>query len=173
MGNKTIYIANEDLWKQAKTLSGKDGLSSVIAKALQEFVTERNSADQGYEKLHFEVLGNPDLSGPTEVIGFEGKVLYENTFKLVANPFVQSDSAKGLEAWIAIYRTKSGTFVVLAGPTLNEPTSASSCDRWESHRSVADVMSGGIIASMYPPDRSELLREFTANLGKGAVTWID
>ena len=172
MPNKTIYVANEELWERAKKLAGNKGLSSVISQALADYVASRSAQDASLEKFHFEIGMYSD--SPTEVIGFEGKQLISKTFDLAVNPFDQSDSEiRGIEAVIQIYRTRLGKFVLLARPTDDQPESVGAFVTYESHSSVKDVMSGNVAACLHPPNRHELLQDLTNGLGKDAVTWID
>ena len=66
-GNRTIYLANDELWERAKNLAGKEGLSSVIAKALADFVAQRDADQSSFQKFTFEILGDPHSEDPTEV----------------------------------------------------------------------------------------------------------
>lgn len=173
-GNRTIYLANDELWEKAKALAGREGLSAVIARALADFVATRTKANEEFEKFHFEIVGIPEPGepgGPTEVIGFEGKKLVSTSSDLECNPFDESDSH--VETVIQIYRTRLGTFVVLATPATDAPESESAFAIYETHRSVTEVMGGHIVGCMFPPDRHELLKELTVKLGKDSVTWID
>lgn len=169
--NRTIYIANDELWNRAKTLAGAEGLSAVIARALADFVAARTNPDETFEKFRFEILGLHDSAGPTEVIGFEGKELLSGSFDLEESPL--GDSAWGDKAFIKVYRTRLGKFVVLAAPAPDLPESESAYALYEGHKSVTEVMRGGIVSCMFPPARHEFLKKLTANLGKDGVTWID
>lgn len=170
-GNRTIYVADDSLWEKAKTLAGREGLSSVIAKALADFVAQRTADQAACQKLHFEIFGD-DEDSPIEVIGFEGRQLLSGTYDLAVSPF-EADGR--LEAVIEIYRTKLGTFVLLATPATDEreSRSRSAFDLYERHNSVRDLMSGHIVGCFAAVNRHELLTELTKGLGKDAVTWID
>lgn len=171
-GNRTIYLANDELWERAKTLAGRDGISTVIAKSLADFVGQRTADQASYQKFHFEIFGDDEFS-PVEVIGFEGRKILSGTFDLAVSPFEESD--RGVEAVIEIYRTKLGTFVLLARPVTDDPehSSRSLFALYERHNSVRDLMSGHIAGCFATPNRHELLTELTKGLGKDAVTWID
>ncbi len=171
MGNKTIYVSDDDIWEKAKKFAGKDGLSSVIARSLGDYVAARTAQDEAMEKYHFEIIDLSEPDGPTAVIGFEGTKLLSTSFNLIANPFVPSDN--DIEADVEIYRTRLGTFVLLAEPTSTEPQSKSVFATYETHRSLRELMSGTIVQCMLPPNRHELLTELTTRLGKDVVTWID
>ena len=122
-GNRTIYLANDELWERAKNLAGKEGLSSVIAKALADFVAQRDADQSSFQKFTFEILGDPHSEDPTEVIAFEGRQLLNTVFALAASPFAGIETSG--EADIQIYRTRLGTLVLLAAPSLDQPSSAS------------------------------------------------
>ena len=173
MPNKTIYVADEKLWEQAKRLAGKDGLSSVVNSAIKNFVDEASGREQGFEKQLFEIFGDPHLSGPTDVIGFEGKLLYSANFDLVANPFQPDSSTPGVEASIAVYRTRSGKFVLLAEPAIDAPTSQSAYAMWETHSSISELMNGLVVGCLFDPNRYEFLNELSKHVGTENVTWID
>lgn len=152
-------------------LAGKEGLSSVIARGLADFVASKTAADQSFEKFHFEIFGgDPETTAPTEVIGFEGTQLVSKSFALDFSPF---DDDEGLETDVQIYRTRLGTLVILAAPKSDEFESPSAFGTYETHQSVKALMSGVIVGCMDPTDRHGLLREVTVKLGKDGVTWID
>lgn len=111
------------------------------------------------------------LDTETEVIGFEGRKLLSDSYALVANPFFEE--ASGCDAEIEIYRTRSGAFVVLATPDLPEPASNSSFAHWGKYQSLKDLMADEIVAKLYPPDRHELFKKLSAQLGKDSATWIE
>lgn len=177
-GNRTIYLADDALWEKAKTLAGKEGISSVISRALLDFVSLRTAEDAANQRFDFELL-DPTASaeegvGVVEVIGFEGRRLVSGSFDLEHNPFLERSAADGgVPTVIQIYRTKLGTFVLLAAPVTELPESVSTFYLYETHKSVREVMSGSVVACLFPPDRHELLTDLTKGLGKDAVTWID
>lgn len=170
-GNRTIYLADDALWEKAKTFAGKEGISSVIARALTEFVAQRGEEDASCQRFHFEIVEVENPENTLEVIGFEGRLLLSTRFDLVVSPFEQD--GKPVAAEIEIYRTKLGTFILLARPTSDEPESASAFSSYEKHNSVRALMSGLVVGCMHPFQRHELLNELTKKLGKDAVTWID
>jgi len=173
MPNKTIYVADETLWEQARQLAGKDGLSSVVNAAIKNFIDEAARREQGFEKHVFEIFGDRDLDGPTDVIGFEGKKLYGEKFVLIADPFQPDSPSASIEAYIAVYRTKSGKFVLLAEQVTQNPTSMSAFDACEIHSSVSDLMNGNVVSCIFPSNRFEFLNELSKHVGKEHVTWID
>jgi hypothetical protein len=50
MGNRSVYVRDEDLWTRAKELAGSDGLSSVISEALATFVRKREQETRDMER---------------------------------------------------------------------------------------------------------------------------
>jgi hypothetical protein len=171
-GNRTIYLADDALWEKAKALAGKDGISSVISRALSDYVSQRTAEESTSKRFCFELLDAKDPELPViEVIGFEGRILFSNSFDLDLNPF--DESRQRVETVIQIYRTKLGTFVLLAAPATDNPESASTFYLYEKHSSIRDLMSGSCVACLFPPDRHDLLTELTKSLGKDAITWID
>lgn len=56
MPNKTIYVSDQDasLFEEARSLAGET-LSSVIARALREFVTRQQSISSGFEEVSLRV----------------------------------------------------------------------------------------------------------------------
>jgi EXLDI family protein len=56
MPNKTIYVANDDqpVFEHAQSLAG-DNLSSVIVRALKEFIARNESQAKGYKDITVQV----------------------------------------------------------------------------------------------------------------------
>lgn len=56
MPNKTIYVSNEDqaIYEQAQKLAG-DNLSSVLVRALKEFITRTESQMKGLKEIVIQV----------------------------------------------------------------------------------------------------------------------
>ncbi len=134
-------------------------------------MTQRTADQAAYQKFHFEIFGD-DEDSPVEVIGFEGRQLLSGKYDLAVSPFGPDGSP---EAIIEIYRTKLGTFVLLATPVTDDPEgrSRSAFELYERHNAVRDLMSGHIVGCLAASNRHELLTELSKGLGKDAVTWID
>lgn len=62
MPNKTIYVSENDitLFKEAKTIAG-EGLSSVIARALREYVGKHKEKTQGMKEVSVKVGSHNSL----------------------------------------------------------------------------------------------------------------
>ena len=56
MANRTIYVSDQDepIFEEAKTVAG-EGLSSVISKALKEFVTKHRELGKGMKEIKVKV----------------------------------------------------------------------------------------------------------------------
>jgi EXLDI family protein len=56
MPNKTIYVANDDqpVFEQAQNLAG-DNLSSVIVRALKEFIVRNEAQTKGFKEITIQV----------------------------------------------------------------------------------------------------------------------
>ena len=59
--NKTVYLRDEEvpIWEKARELSG-DKLSPVIVAALKRFVTEKEAAAKGYERIKISFRDSTD-----------------------------------------------------------------------------------------------------------------
>ena len=96
MGNKTIYVKNDELWETAKSMAGKDGLSSFIEEAVQRLVTAKQleqKVRQPFSLPYKPMDKSFTVKRAEERLGFEGKCLLD------WGPF-------------AVYLTKGGTFIV-------------------------------------------------------------
>ena len=101
MANKTIYVSTKDepLFEQAQVLAG-EALSSVIARALREFVARNQAKEQGMKEISVKV-GLPTSSREQRFVGAQvGK--WQG---------VSDDKDWWMEA--VIYRTQKGNWAVL------------------------------------------------------------
>lgn len=71
MGNKTIYVSEKDelLFEQAKDIAG-EALSSVIARALREYVARNEKKDKGMKEINVKV-GQHNSEREQRFIGHE------------------------------------------------------------------------------------------------------
>lgn len=97
MGNKTIYVKDDELWNRAKALAGKDGLSGVIGQAIADYVVRREAAEAGFSRIRFE-FEFPDDPERLEVVEFDGTRVGR----------LAVDSGNGA---VEVYVTRAGTLV--------------------------------------------------------------
>jgi len=111
VGNKTIYVKNEELWETAKSLAGKAGLSGFIEEALEQLVAAKQLKQKGLKRFHVRLV-EPDEWGddPTDEIrhiGFDGKRLVDrdelSVYLTKVGKFIVTDNR--LDAGISGYRT--------------------------------------------------------------------
>ena len=70
MANKTIYVSEKDetLFEEAKTLAG-EALSSVISRALREFVARNTQKEKGMKEISIKV-GKEEAEQEKRFIGY-------------------------------------------------------------------------------------------------------
>ena len=155
VGNKTIYVKNEELWETAKSIAGKAGLSGFVVEALERLVTAKQLEQKGFER--FELPIDP-LEDDThfdrnikERLGFDGKRLAD---------------------WgvLSVYRTKAGTFIV----TDNRLDAEGSICDYRTHDQTADLRNDRAIANLNQDDQSRLWDSLCEALPPPEVTtWIE
>lgn len=144
MGNKTIYVKDEALWDRAKALAGKDGLSSLIAKALADYVASR---EQGFERYRFSVLGD-------QRIAFDGK-------QVAAYPGDRNVPA------FRVFMTRAGKLVVLedSGPPNGH---------YGVYDSVAELRDDELVYQILEStDRAAFLDDLGKRVGQDDTRWIE
>jgi hypothetical protein len=130
MPNKTIYIKDGDMWERAKTLAGKDGLSSVISEAIAEYVKRKERGEQDIKKYRIElgyegagpVVGaSPDgelyaRGGSTGRLSFEGRLLVKKDLPVPTTKGEQEEfsAPPELQTTFSVYKTKGGKLVLTA-----------------------------------------------------------
>jgi hypothetical protein len=104
MPNKTIYFRDASLWDQAKTLAGGEGLSSVIADLLADWVRRREALGNLSEfELWVGGRGHEEQHGSARplFVGFKGRYIADN----FGSSFEQMPK-------IHVYQTTTGALVV-------------------------------------------------------------
>ena len=154
VGNKTIYVKNEELWETARSVAGKDGMSAFIEEALQRLVTVKRLEQKGLQP--FSLLVEPiheshRVPGVTERLGFEGKRLVD------WGPF-------------QVYLTKGGTFIVA---DFNFDEEMSICD-YRTYDQLAELREDEAIARVDADQQDILWDQIRHALPPPVVTtWID
>jgi hypothetical protein len=159
MGNKTIYVQDEAMWKRAKKLAGKAGLSGVIAKALRDFVERR---DEGLERLQFKVAEGAGPDSVSDVIAFDGKLLASAELE------VSSDGPLAYSFVVKVYLTKGGKLVLIG---LQAPDDGALY--WNSYDKLRALREDPFLEPATNESRSRLLRQVRQALGKEFVHQID
>lgn len=167
MGNKTIYVKDEALWDRAKKLAGKDGLSSLIAEALEAYVNRKEAEQSGFKLFKFNVQELREMtdSGPTfwlkEQVAFQGRQL--GTAHLL-NP----TDPNYPYAQIDVYLTKGHKLVaVVTDEMLGVPTG------YRVFNSPAELRSDELFADVEAESKAALFDKIAAELGERWSRWID
>jgi EXLDI family protein len=100
MGNKTIYVSENDelLYEKAKEIAG-EALSSVIARALREFVSRHQEKEKGMKEISLKV----------------GKEKAEREMRFVGTKLGEwTGFSDDKEWWLkgTIYKTQKGNFAI-------------------------------------------------------------
>lgn len=153
MGNKTIYVKDEELWTRAKQLAGKDGLSAVIAAALAEYVRRKESEAVRYASvsLRYEAQDEADRS---RIVAFIGREIARQT---VRTPLAEYE--------VVVHETKGGRFVVHRGTD-------SHCDYYRAYESLQELAEDDAVASLGPDASSELMESLVEQIEPDATEWI-
>lgn len=155
MANKTIYVADEKLWKEAKKLAGAKGLSAVITDALRRYISERRFQDEGYQDWRF--AAGP---GGADRIAFNGKELVQFTLKIwepgkvwPEEAFQQQDDF--VTGKITVFLTRKGTFVVVADLINQQGDEVPMY--WRAHQGMSSLKDDEAILTLNAVERAELL----------------
>src|SRR5688500_11388610 len=169
MANKTIYVADEKLWKDAKRLAGEQGVSSVIADALRRFVDEQRLQREGVEDFRFEA----GFRG-ADRIAFKGKFIAsrKSTVEMGEEVWPQEafDGVDVIPVVIDVYRTIKGTFIVvgeLVGHADNLPVYGA------THSTVQSLRNDKVLTTIDARDRAHLLDAVSLAAADDWATWID
>jgi len=145
MGTRTVYVKNEELWETAKSIAGKDGLSTFVEEALQALVTSKQRERQREQERHdrFSLPYKPDGEGIdlAHHVEFEGKCLGDwGSFSLYLTKdgtFIVTYNSCDLEQSIYYYRTYDGLFDLQKEPVIANLTKDEQKAFWDVVR--ADV----------------------------------
>src|SRR5262249_55098524 len=101
MGNKTIYVSEKDekLFEEAKSIAG-EALSSVISRALREYITRNSEKAKGMKEISVKV-GKENAQQEKRFVGYS----------LGKWSGFSDDEVWWLEA--QIYKTQKGSIAVL------------------------------------------------------------
>lgn len=169
MPTKTIYVADEKLWREARKLAGKQGLSGVIAAALKRYVEEKKLEIEGVEEWRFAA----GLRGGDR-IAFKGKLIASRrSMTEMAEPVWPQEVFDGNDAvpiQIEVFRTIKGTFVVVAELVTDDDTVPV---YWAKHQSMHSLKEDQAIRTMDARDRAELLDDISVAGSDDWATWID
>jgi len=118
MPNKTIYVSEQDasLFEEAKNIAG-EALSSVIARALREFVTRHQKKAQGMKEISLMV----------------GKADAEQEKRFIGTQIKSWDGFSDDKVWwmrAVIYKTQKGNWVVHLS-TLSKATLLTNKKAWK------------------------------------------
>jgi hypothetical protein len=170
MGNKTIYVSDEKLWKEAKKLAGAKRLSAVIADALRKYVAEKRLEEEGFQDWRF--AAGP---GGADRISFNGKVLVSRTYGLEQDGGVWPPEIFEVDdipsASIEIYLTRKGTFVV-CGDLVGQGKDEGVPVYWKAHQGTSSLRTDPALMTLHPTDRANLLDEVSLS-GDDWATRID
>lgn len=165
MANKTIYFRDDDLWSKAKALAGKDGLSSVIQKAIEQFVQQAEREKEGIRRFSLAVVVLPehdDTFVTTERIAFEGRTLWGTG---------GADLSGGGACDIACYRTRGGK-LLFAMDESHYPH-ADGITYYRVYDSLADLRNDPELNRLEAIDRGRFLMKVSEALGEDWAVWID
>jgi len=192
MPNKTIYVKDERLWDQARTLAGKDGLSGVIQQALVKFVEGRRRESEGFHRYRFDTTyQHYELdSGPSEAIAFEGrevasKILpvtvqqgeytsdkFDRSFRVYYTPVgmltVTLNPGEKFDRHFTVYRTRAGKLLLTVGPEYSDRV-----EHYGVYDSVRALANDPELAVANDVARAALLNAISEELGEDWAIWID
>lgn len=156
MGNKTIYVRDESLWRRARKLAGKDGLSAFIQRALEEYVAEKEAEAQGFDEYRI-VPSSPDVNF-AQPISFTGRTVATKHF---LNDPAHEEYGGGAfhEIAVAVYLTRGGKLVLYA---------------WDSgpmqylriYQSLDELLKDEKVSALSPIHRSDLLESISQGVGQ-------
>lgn len=172
MGNKTIYVQDERLWQKAKKLAGKEGLSRVIAKALEDFVATHDRQTQGFRRYQFEVAyasDDNDEFRPIDYVAFEAKPIFTGVLIYDVPDHLDIDPPDD-RVRVDVYQTGKGT-LVLTARHLEAPDGQ--LLHYGSFRSMDELIKDSVVSNLAPTDRAKLLTELASQLRDSLVIWID
>jgi hypothetical protein len=151
MGNKTIYVKNEQLWEKAKSIAGKAGLSGLIEQALSGYVAEREREQQGLVRFYLNV---EEVGGFKSRIGFDGKKL---------GSFQKSD----FMLIVSVYQTKAGKFIL----TNDDPDGTA--NDYRLFDSLDELTHDSLFEQLGPDESGEFAEQLANELGTTITQWID
>ena len=158
MGNKTIYVKDEALWKRARDIAGKAGLSAFIEEAVEEFVERKELENRGFSPQRIYVQGDAFPEG--QLVRFNGRRLGDTL--LGGEPEQPYEIAE-------VFQTKGGKLVlVLRNADTNEAYEYRTYDSLEELRAEQDIFS-----AIPPGTREEFLESLADALGQKWSKWID
>jgi len=156
MGNKTIYVKDDELWTKAKKASGKEGVSRLIEKALQDFVAGKELDSAGFERISIEM----NEYGGSDWIAFDGRRIDER------------DVFRDGWGWeYTVYLTKGHQLVLVAKPDEGEVSTFP--DEYHVCQTLAGMANLDAIALLQPDERKETMAAVAGQLGPDWRTWID
>jgi EXLDI family protein len=150
MPNKTIYVSQGDVpvFEQAQQIAG-EALSSVIAKALREYVARHQERDEGMKEISVKVGPKKSTREQRFTAAYLGK------WKGLSD-----DKEWWLEA--AIYHTQKGNWAVYVdhkGPAMM------SKEAWKNMDHLVDQRYAGLVVAAAPD-------EFKGKLPKALVAHV-
>lgn len=140
MPNKTIYVSENDvsLFEEAKNIAG-EALSSVISRALREYVSKNQKKSQGMEEIAV-LVGTPKAEREKRFVG------------ALVNEWKGFSDDK--EWWMSasIYQTQKGNWAVYLS-TLYKATLFTDTKAWkESGDYLTNPNNSGLLVGSNPKD---------------------
>jgi hypothetical protein len=154
LGNKTIYVKDDELWDRVRERAGESGMSKVVAEALTVWLAKSDAEKAGNRQYRFQVA---DLEGSGAPIAFEGR-------KLVRT----KAGAKGGE--IAVFLTKGGKLVVAKG-RLEVPDTA--IERYAVYDEIDEVAKDKSVSRLSASERAQFVEDLRKALGRDRTVWIE
>lgn len=166
MGNKTIYFRDDDLWSKAKTLAGKEGLSAVIQKAVEEFVQAAERQKEGWHRVILALLlrdeeEDPYTFVPTERIAFEGQSLARVDWPGI------TFSGQG---YTECFRTRGGKLILTMDESDHDEDGIT---YYHVYDSLTELRGDPELKRLGAATRGRFLAEVSKQLGEDWAIWID
>jgi len=161
MGNKTIYIKDDALWRRARELTGKAGLSAEIQGFVERLVQERESPQKGFKRT---VLAVGIESGPNdfqvEHIAFNGRLIHKA---------IISGEKGARDVELAVFQTAAGKLVL----TVRDPDEGPVIGHYAVYDSLGEL-ARALKDDGHPEDeRVAFLNSLAEALGQEWARWID
>ena len=112
MATQTLYVRDEKLWADAKTLAGSEGLSGLIHDLLRTWVqkkeAEMESVRRSEQMREYDIVVVPPAHDLSARVVFTGRLLGDSQgFSVGQLPRIQVFETKGRK--LVVYRSWKGT----------------------------------------------------------------
>jgi hypothetical protein len=98
---RTLYVRDQDLWERARKLAGSQGLSSLVERAVRQYLDQQEPIAKTHSHRFVLPVRSDEENEMEESIEFQGHLLVDSAgFSLEQIPRIQ------------VYRTSLGRFVV-------------------------------------------------------------